>query len=212
MAAEAGTFNDQFCGFVGPARAIIDRDETGEIILPPTQGDATVTMDEETYEVNFDERGNTPVEVFSVGQRLEVEYPMKYANLEAMVLTLTGDNYTLSDTAAPGGTDGSGHALVARKTAEQSFNYPHKKTVYTFDIWRLAEPSFTSAGDAVTRTEDYDLFGMHIPNAVITAPTGEAFSFHNEETVYTMHVLGTIPIASSDPLYRMFNIDLDKAS
>ena len=80
---EPGTFLQQFNGLSGPARAIIDRGESSELVLPSTHGDATVEATEETYEVTYDENGNAPSEVYSFGQRFEINYPMKHADLEA---------------------------------------------------------------------------------------------------------------------------------
>jgi YD repeat-containing protein len=206
--SEAGTFPQQFNGFSGPARAIIDRGESSELVLPSTHGDATVEASEETYEVTYDESGNVPTQVFSLGQRFEITYPMKHADLEVFSKAALGGNYTLSDTADPDEAE----ALVARKTATPANSFVHKKPEFSFDIGRLSEPPFDWAtGDAVTRTEDRDIFSIHFPNAVALAPNGAVYTFHNGESVYTLRVLAIRPINSTDDYVRIFNTDLAKA-
>lgn len=212
MVQQSGTFLNQFCGFAGPGRGIINRGGDNQIILPPTQGDATVVPTEQTFEVTFDETGNTPREVFSIGQRVEVTYPMKYADLEVFAMAATGDNYVLVNTEDPDGS-GASYPLTARKSAKNNYTYVHKKTPFALDIVRLSDGIFDFAtGDPMARTVDQDLFGVHIPNAVALAPEGSIYTWHNQDSPYTMRFLGVSPIGITNEYWRLFNIDLDLAS
>ena len=208
-----GTFLEQFIGFSGPAQAIIDNGLAGEMLLPETDGNASISMNEGTVEVIFDSTGNTPRDVFAVGQRLEVSYPMAIANLEAFVLAMSGNNYTLGDTTDPTGyvsgqPETASFAITARKSATPTKNRVHKKTQFTFDMWRVSEPLFDSDGDAVTRTVNSDKWGLHLDAAVAMMANGEFQSFNiTGNDAYTMSILGVLP-AIDDTYYRVFNTDL----
>lgn len=194
--------------FSGPGQGIINRGETDEKILPVTDGDAVITVNEERFDVMHDETGNTKRDSYRLGQNLTVSYPMKIGDMVAYAIAVSGE-MDLATTVDPDGS-GSSNALVARNTINAPSASLGKKTVYAFDLFRTIEPLFDATGTAVTRTVDCDKFGLRLDHCIIN-PNGDAYKFNKGESVYTMQIEAILP-SSTDTLYRFFNTDLALAS
>lgn len=201
--ATTGTFTREVFGFMGPARGIIDMGEDSELQLPKTDGDCTVTPTEETFEVNHDETGTTPREVYSLGQRVEIRYPSTVSNLEAVCLAFANKNYTLSDTEDP---DGSA-ALEARKSAVPTDNIIHQKTEMTLDIFPVVDSNIQTDGTVITRTTDQEYPSLEFPQCVLSNTGDAGITYRNNNSVYTLMFVAVLP-ATSDTYYRLFNTDL----
>jgi hypothetical protein len=207
----AGTFTEEIFGFSGPGRGIVNIGETDEKVLPVTDGDATINLEEETFEVTKDETGKTPRQVFRLGQKLTVTYPMKTADMDAFALATRGDLVQVG-TVSPSGTVGTGSALAARTTiqAPAASAMIAQKKAFTFDFFRITQPVFDEGGDTVVRTTDLDKWGLRLDNAIF-GPNGEVYKNNNGESAFALKITGVCPL-STDKLYRFFNTDLAVAS
>ena len=197
----ADSFSEKMFGFSGPGQGCIDLEGTSETMLPITDGDATISVTEENFDVLFDQTGNTPRQQFRLGQAIEVLYPTKTADFEHCALTLRGD-VTVGTTADP---DASA-ALTTRRTIVAPTLTVTAKTAYQFDFWRISQPLFDSSFDPTTRTIDDDKFGLRINDAIF-GPNGQVYVNRNGDSAITLKITGILPL-TTDTLYRFFNTDL----
>lgn len=182
--------------FSGPGQGIFNRGELDQWILPATDGDAIVTVNEERFDVAHDKTGNTKRGSFRLGQNLTITYPMKTADMHAFAFAVRGDpivNHPPDE----------GSVLSPGYLDEKIMD---KKEVYSFDLFRTAEPLFDAYGDPVPRTLDSDKFGLRLDHCIIN-PNGDAYKFNKGESVYSMQIEAILP-SKTDTLYRFFNTDL----
>lgn len=199
------TFTHNFPGFSGPARGVIARDTASELILPTSHGDCVVRVIENQFNVQLDETGESNREVYGLGYNVEIDYPIKVADIDAYGWAIRSDS-TLAATA----DFGASSSLSARTTLQLPVG-PRKITPVTFEIWSDMEPVRNDASAVViTRTSDLDYWSIYLAECVFMRDNDPVITFHNNESAFMLKGRGVLTSASTN-IARLFNTDLATA-
>lgn len=218
------TFRSDPFRFSGPGQGILDRGESGQTILPVTDGDAVITVTEERFDAARDKTGSTKRNAYRLGQNLSLTYPMKTAAMSAYALAARGNqvlrlSYPLlrldgdlfpwehhHQIQSPTIDDLKLVSVAGETDVVDDIALLGEKDSFAFDFFRTIEPLFDATGAPVGRTVDCDPFGLRLDHCVMS-PNGPLFQFHKGESTYSIRIEAILP-SKTDTLYRFFNTDL----